>query len=65
MIRFLSSARHNFGLSCARFAIDGNTYEYHADACYVERCEKISRFSDKRALNYIKKFVVETIKKKD
>ena len=65
MIRFLSSANHNLGLSKVRFIIDKVLYEYYTDACYVEKCERISRFSDKKALNYIKKHVVNTIKIKE
>ncbi len=65
MIRFLSSAIYSLGLSKVRFIIDKYIYEYYTDTCHVEKCERISRFSDKKALNYIKKHVINTIKTKE
>jgi pyrroloquinoline quinone (PQQ) biosynthesis protein C len=62
MIQFLAMAKHNLGSSSVWFAIDNYIYEYHADSCHVDKCEKLSRHSIKRALNYIKKHSVKTIK---
>lgn len=65
MIQYLGIEIHNLGLSNAKFIIDGILYEYTADKYRVEVCSKIARKSDKRALNYIKKHAVDTIKTVD
>lgn len=67
MIQLLSITKHNIGLSNVKFIIGTDVYEFHTDACHVNKCERMSRFSDKKALNYIKKHVINTIKfrKKD
>lgn len=62
MIQFLAMAKHNLGLSSVWFLIDDYVYEYHADSCYVDKCEELSRHSVKKALNYIRKYAVKTIK---
>ncbi len=65
MIRFLSSANYSLGLSKVRFIIDKHIYEYCTNTYHVEKCERISRFSDKKALNYIKKHVINVTKNKE
>ncbi len=62
MIQFLAMAKHNLGLSSVWFLIDKYVYEYQADNCYIDRCQELSEHSVKKALNYIKKYAVNTIK---
>lgn len=54
-ITLISTTIFNVGLSNIRFSIDGTIYQYNADKHYVRTCEKIARFSDNKALNYIRK----------
>ncbi|KKK49598.1 hypothetical protein LCGC14_3133460 [marine sediment metagenome] len=62
MLHFVGTAIYNFGLSNATFIIDNYKYVYHTDTYHVDKCKRISRYSNKRALNYIKKHSLNVIK---